>query len=586
MKFKTKSKFNRLFALLLGLSLILCALPVTTAFAEEGSSHGDSTIDYSDAAVKVTDGSTHKHIGDIKTTNDETAGIVAGDNSTVTQNGNISTTGKGSKGVDAQYNSKVTVNGNVHTSGNLLRNDAGYYYSSGVSSTDSSNVTINGNVTTDGDGDAIISSNSSEVTVNGNVNGYITNESNSKTTINGNVNGSVSSNWGTIKTHSIIFNESNSSAANLNCISNIANADGILIADGNVEANGKGSNAIDLAYRGKSLVKGNVSSKSGYGAIILCDDNKQHNEDDVVGPAILVVEGSLSGNKAPIAIIPPELYDDDGNLLQIYTNPDDIILPTIIVKNLIPGNNDNWIDIVKYQENASGDYDLVKIDAPALKDAILKNVYYIADGGQAIKVNIGSIQKTYFVSNSKTYKVIQGQDSIFTENKDGSLSFRANGDYNLFRNVKMDGTLIAPENYTAKEGSTIITFKKDYLNTLSSGKHTVTFVYADGGKCDANFEVKTVAAQPSKPISDSKAETNATSPKNNTQSANTSTVTNNYTKKMTTPISQISTKIEKPADDKIGVSTGDNTNIALWITFLVLACVSATIIIITNRKKD
>ena len=40
--------------------------------------------------------------------------------------------------------------------------------------------------------------------------------------------------------------------------------------------------------------------------------------------------------------------------------------------------------------------------------------------------------------------------------------------------------MIDKSNYTAKEGSTIITLKASYLNTLSAGTHTVEILWTDG----------------------------------------------------------------------------------------------------------
>lgn len=56
----------------------------------------------------------------------------------------------------------------------------------------------------------------------------------------------------------------------------------------------------------------------------------------------------------------------------------------------------------------------------------------------------------------------------------------ANGDFSKFTGVKVDSALIAADKYTAVSGSTVITLKKDYLDTLSVGKHTLTVVYNDG----------------------------------------------------------------------------------------------------------
>ena len=50
-------------------------------------------------------------------------------------------------------------------------------------------------------------------------------------------------------------------------------------------------------------------------------------------------------------------------------------------------------------------------------------------------------------------------------------------DYNV---TDPDGVLVDAENYTASEGSTIITFTPEYLKTLSPGKHTATVIFTDG----------------------------------------------------------------------------------------------------------
>ena len=87
------------------------------------------------------------------------------------------------------------------------------------------------------------------------------------------------------------------------------------------------------------------------------------------------------------------------------------------------------------------------------------------------------------------YKIIEGADGAWTKNTDGALTFRANGDFAGFTGVKVDGSLIAADQYTAVSGSTVITLKKEYLDTLSVGKHTLTVVYVDG-ECSTEFEIK------------------------------------------------------------------------------------------------
>lgn len=88
-----------------------------------------------------------------------------------------------------------------------------------------------------------------------------------------------------------------------------------------------------------------------------------------------------------------------------------------------------------------------------------------------------------------SYSIIEGVNSAWTQNSDGTLAFRANGDISEFTGVEVDDTLIDAENYTAVSGSTVITLKADYLNTLSVGTHKLTVVYTDG-EGSTDFTIK------------------------------------------------------------------------------------------------
>ena len=95
------------------------------------------------------------------------------------------------------------------------------------------------------------------------------------------------------------------------------------------------------------------------------------------------------------------------------------------------------------------------------------------------------------VGEIPSYSIIEGANGVWIQNSDGILTFRANGDFSKFTGVKVDGTLIDVKNYTAVSGSTVITLKADYLQTLSVGKHTLTIVYNDG-ECNTEFEIKAI----------------------------------------------------------------------------------------------
>ena len=82
--------------------------------------------------------------------------------------------------------------------------------------------------------------------------------------------------------------------------------------------------------------------------------------------------------------------------------------------------------------------------------------------------------------NSNEYKFLGGENQNYTINKDNELKFRIDAEYSLFDKVYIDNELVDANNYTSKEGSTIITFNKEYINNFSVGEHTLKVVFNDG----------------------------------------------------------------------------------------------------------
>mgnify|MGYP004516275205 CR=1 FL=1 len=87
-----------------------------------------------------------------------------------------------------------------------------------------------------------------------------------------------------------------------------------------------------------------------------------------------------------------------------------------------------------------------------------------------------------------TYDILDGAGSSWIQNTDGSLAIRGSGEISKFREVKVDGVTVDPVNYTVTEGSTIITFKPEYLKSLSAGNHSFELVWTDGTAA-TNFTV-------------------------------------------------------------------------------------------------
>ena len=82
------------------------------------------------------------------------------------------------------------------------------------------------------------------------------------------------------------------------------------------------------------------------------------------------------------------------------------------------------------------------------------------------------------------------ENPTFNPNKDDKVRLRINALYSKFKDVYVDGKKLSKDKYEDKDGSTIITFKKDYLNSLSNGNHIVTVYFSDG-KATTNLKVGT-----------------------------------------------------------------------------------------------
>lgn len=78
------------------------------------------------------------------------------------------------------------------------------------------------------------------------------------------------------------------------------------------------------------------------------------------------------------------------------------------------------------------------------------------------------------------YVIIKGNNSTFQIDSDGNITMTVNGSVDKFKELRIDGKVVDKKNYTVVSGSTVVTLKSGYLDTLAAGKHTITFVYTDG----------------------------------------------------------------------------------------------------------
>lgn len=164
----------------------------------------------------------------------------------------------------------------------------------------------------------------------------------------------------------------------------------------------------------------------------------------------------------------------------------------INIANLVPGARSYALDAYANDNGIlTGD---ITIDATGLmKFALSALTKDNIDNKVTVPVIITSenykdvtVQVTIYISPE--YRIIEGAGSTWTQNTDGTVVIRGNGEFSRFHAVKVDGKVIDPANYDKKEGSTIITLKAEYLKTLATGGHTFAIVW-DNGIAGTNFTV-------------------------------------------------------------------------------------------------
>lgn len=138
------------------------------------------------------------------------------------------------------------------------------------------------------------------------------------------------------------------------------------------------------------------------------------------------------------------------------------------------------------------------------------------------------------------YDITKGDGSTWTKGSTSGLSFTANGYFGKFTGIKVDGETVDAKYYEAQSGSTVITLKASYLQTLKTGKHTIQVVYTDGATDGTDtFTIKAAGT----------------------------TGGNSTTNGVNSP------------------TTGDHSHMALWISLLCVSAVGMIAVLLVRRKK-
>ena len=194
------------------------------------------------------------------------------------------------------------------------------------------------------------------------------------------------------------------------------------------------------------------------------------------------VETTITGNKLELTV------DEEKEVVVSYKK----IPFTVTVKDVDGATiTPNGAVAVSYGEDkeftitANSGYKLVKV----LVDEVDKTADMVGD---TLKLtNITSNINLEVVVEKIVYEVTEGANQEYIITKDSEAKFKINADFRMFDGGKVyvDDELVDPNNYTAESGSTIITLKKEYVDKLSIGKHTLKVVFSDGGQATTIFNV-------------------------------------------------------------------------------------------------
>ena len=175
---------------------------------------------------------------------------------------------------------------------------------------------------------------------------------------------------------------------------------------------------------------------------------------------------------------------------------------------------------------------------------------------------------------SVDYEILDGANTSWEQNSDGSLSIRGSGAISKFVGVKVDGNLVDVKNYTVKEGSTIVTLKADYLNTISVGNHTFEIIWTDG-TASTRFTV-------------SKSDSGSAEPKDNDGNNGKNDNTNNTPATVPEDKNNNGTSGSQTDDNQqiTAPKTGDNSHTVLWISLLGVSSAGLLSMIYVRKKKE
>lgn len=164
-------------------------------------------------------------------------------------------------------------------------------------------------------------------------------------------------------------------------------------------------------------------------------------------------------------------------------------------------------------------------------------------------------------------EITEGGNKTYTLDSGAKVQIKCNGALSNFTKLTSNETDVESSNYTKESGSTVITLKNAYLDSLLEGTYKLAFVYNDGRKVETNLTIAKANTTDDTTGDDTTTDTtNATDTTNTTNNTSNGITTGGETKTSNSP------------------KTGDNIVIYIAIMLVSILGVAGTIKFI--KKKD
>lgn len=197
-----------------------------------------------------------------------------------------------------------------------------------------------------------------------------------------------------------------------------------------------------------------------------------------------------------------ETKEDEATTTEIQKKVDKVILRGTKVKKTPEVKNEKpnlEVKDAKIKQGENLDLKSLITRADDKEDGPMLNDKVVIDKGLFDNTKVGKYEITFKLTNKKgltttkkatvtveksedkkDIEFISGENQTIKLNSNEQLSFRLNADVKDFVDAYVDGKVVDKSMYDLKTGSTIVEFKKEFVDELTTGKHEFKFEFKQG----------------------------------------------------------------------------------------------------------